>query len=243
MKSIEIKTTQNVTLEYELADLRDRVIGYLVDLVIIGVALGLISVIGFSAFVGSETGSMVLVILLACIFIFYSFAMEVLNNGQSIGKMVMKIKVIKTTGGRATTSDYAARWVFRMIDIYFSLGGIASILIASSGKAQRIGDIVANTAVIRLTTKMDLSLSDLLSIQSRESYTPVYNEAKYLAEEDLLLIKSTLNRFVQYKNEQHREAVQMLAEQIRQVLGLPRNSSTDLEFLKTILKDYVVLTR
>ncbi len=30
----------------------------------------------------------------------------------------MKIQVIKLKGGRASFSDYAARWAFRMIDIY-----------------------------------------------------------------------------------------------------------------------------
>ena len=47
MKSIEIKTTQNVTLEYELADLRDRVVAFIIDFVLLVVVTSMISMIGF----------------------------------------------------------------------------------------------------------------------------------------------------------------------------------------------------
>jgi len=243
MKSIEIKTTQNVTLEYELADLRDRIVAYLIDILIIGVTIFALSMIGFSSFVATDTAQMVFSIFLMCIFLFYTLVMEILNNGQSVGKMVMKIKVIKTVGGRATWTDYVARWVFRMIDIYFSMGGIASILIASSSKAQRIGDMVANTAVVKLTPQMDLKLDDLLNIQSRDSYKPVYMEAKQLKEQDVLLIKSTITRYERFKNDGHKEAIHQLANELRKILGLTSQPGNDLIFLKTILQDYVVLTR
>ena len=242
MKSIEIKTTQNVTLEYELADLRDRIVAFLIDLLTIGIGISLLSAVGYQVF-NSGTGVTVFSIFLICIFLFYSLAMETLNNGQSLGKMAMKIRVIKMTGGRATFPDYVARWAFRMIDIWFSFGGIASILIASSAKAQRIGDIVANTALVKLTPQMDLRLEDILGIQSKDSYTPVYAEAKKLLEEDVLLIKTALSRQHQFNNEAHKEAVRLLAEEIRAVLAIKTAGGNERQFLQTILKDYVVLTR
>ncbi|HYG18104.1 MAG TPA: RDD family protein [Ohtaekwangia sp.] len=244
MKNIEIKTTQNVVLQYELADLRDRVIAFFIDLVCLVFGLSIISTLGFSIVASSETASVIFSVMLICAFMFYSLAWEMLNHGQSVGKMAMRIQVIKTTGGQATFSDYAARWVFRMVDIYFSLGGIASILIASSGKAQRIGDIVANTAVVKKAPRMDLRLNDLLSIKSQESYKPAYLQAKQLMEHDALLIKSALDRYSQFKNEAHREVLELLARRVRLVLGMENEShSDDRTFLQTILNDYVVLTR
>jgi uncharacterized RDD family membrane protein YckC len=241
MKNIEIKTTQNVVLQYELADLRDRVLAYLIDMVCLSVGLAILSAIGLSVFGG--TSGNVWSIVLVCIFIFYSLAFEVLNNGQSIGKQALRIQVIKMAGGRATFSDYAARWVFRMVDIYFSLGGIAAILISSSSKAQRIGDIVANTAVVKLTPKLDLTLKDLLTIHSQDSYKPEFIQAKQLREEDVLLIKTTLGRYRQFKNEAHDEAVDLLAEKIRETLNIEDVNGENDRFLQTVLKDYVVLTR
>jgi uncharacterized RDD family membrane protein YckC len=243
MKNIEIKTTQNVVLQYELADLRDRIIAFFIDIVCMTVGLSIFSLIGFSIFSFNETVQAILSVFLTCIFIFYSLAFEALNRGQSLGKMAMRIQVIKAAGGQATFSDYAARWVFRMVDIYFSLGGIASILIASSSKAQRIGDIVANTAVVKLTPQMDLDLKDLLTLHSQDSYKPEYLQARQLAEEDVLLIKSTLDRSKKFNNDAHDEAIDLLAGKITQVLEVENLQGDNRRFLQTVLRDYVVLTR
>ncbi len=242
MKNIEIKTTQNVVLQYELADLRDRIIAFGIDFVVVMVSLTMLSSIGFQVITG-ETAQMIYAIFLICIFLFYSLAFEVLNNGQSLGKMALKIRVIKTVGGRATFPDYAARWVFRMVDIYFSLGGIASILIASSSKAQRIGDIVANTAVVKLTPKMNLMLKDVLTIHSQDSYKPEYPQARQLREEDVLLIKSTLDRSRKYNNDAHNEALALLTARIAEIIEAEQRHPDNRKFLQTVMKDYVVLTR
>jgi uncharacterized RDD family membrane protein YckC len=242
MKNIEIKTTQNVVLQYELADLRDRILAFLIDLVCVFFAILILAFIGSSLFMFIGTSETIFSIFLFCVFIFYSLAFETWNRGQSIGKMAMRIQVIKTVGGRATFSDYAARWVFRMVDVYFSLGGIASILIASSSKAQRLGDIVANTAVVKLTPRMNLNLKDLLSIHSQDSYKPEYVQAKQLHEEDVLLIKTTLDRSREFNNRAHDEAIDLLAVKISSILGIDRQVDNT-RFLQTVLRDYVVLTR
>jgi uncharacterized RDD family membrane protein YckC len=243
MKNIEIKTTQNVVLEYELADLRDRILAFVIDQVCLIIGLSILFSVSFGGLMLTGVIGSVVRVVLSLVYVFYSLGMEVLNDGQSIGKMAMRIKVIKTTGSHGLFSDYAARWIFRMIDIYFSFGGIASILIASSAKAQRIGDIVANTAVIKLAPHSRLKLKDLLSIHSQDSYKPTYLQARQLAEEDVLLIKSTLDRYRQYRNPAHSQAMDQLATRIVEVLGIENVDQDRKQFLQTILKDYVVLTR
>ena len=243
MKNIEIKTTQNVVLQYELADLKDRALGFAIDFIVVIVTILILSAIGYPVFSGSDTAVIFYTVFLACIFMFYSLAFEVLNNGQSLGKMALRIQVIRTAGGRATFPDYAARWAFRLVDIYFSLGGIASIMIASSSKAQRIGDIVANTAVVKLTPKMNLTLKDVLTIHSQSSYTPQYLLAKQLKEEEVLLIKSTLDRSRKYDNESHADALALLTERISEIVEAEQRPSDNRVFLQTVMKDYVVLTR
>ena len=212
MKGIEIKTTQNVLLEYELATLRERIIAFLLDLVCIGIAMTVVSLIFYSVFMVYGFMQTVASLLISCVFIFYSLAFEVFNNGQSLGKKIMRIRVIKVTGEKATFYDYTGRWVFRMIDIYLSLGAIASMLIASSSKAQRIGDIVSGTAVIKLSPSVTLYLNDILKIQSRETYQPVYVQAKQLTEEDVILIKSTIDRFKKYNNDDYLNTVTSSSE-------------------------------
>jgi len=199
--------------------------------------------VGAGLFSSSETIAGLYNVFLTCVFLFYSLAMESRNNGRSIGKMALRIRVIKTAGGQAVFSDYAARWAFRMIDIYFSLGGIASILIASSSRAQRIGDIVANTAVVKIEPTTRLKLQDLLTIHSLDSYTPQYLQAKRLMEEDVLVIKRVLDRYRKFPNEAHRDAIMLLAGRIREILAIDYAQGDERKFLQTVLQDYVVLTR
>ncbi len=243
MKSIEVKTTQNVVLEYELADLRDRAIAFLIDQVVLFVGIWVVSMVAFLGFNMSGTAADVFLTFIGLVYVFYSLVMEMFNNGQSVGKMVMKIQVIKTIGGQATFSDYTARWAFRLIDIFGSVGGVASILVASSAKAQRLGDIVANTAVIKLMPKMNLKLNDVLAIKSQDSYKPMYIQAKQLEEVDVLLIKSTLERYRQFRNPAHQQAVISLAAKTKSLLGVVPAAQNDVQFLQTVLNDYVVLTR
>jgi uncharacterized RDD family membrane protein YckC len=243
MKSIEIKTAQNVRLEYELASLRERLLAFLLDLL----SMSLLALVIAFVFLGmlKLTGTLEIItsMMIGSIFLFYSLAFEYFNNGQSVGKKVMKIQVIKITGEKASFYDYAGRWVFRILDIYFSLGAIASMLIASSSRAQRIGDIVSNTSVIRLESTIHLNLNDILKIQSRETYQPIYMQAKQLAEEDVILIKSTIDRFKKYNNDAHGAAVIQLTARIKSILEIKDAAPDDVRFLQTVINDYIVLTR
>jgi uncharacterized RDD family membrane protein YckC len=243
MKNIDINTTQNVVLQYELAPLRDRLLAFFLDAFCIAFAWSIMIAFVTAILSFSGTAQQIGVMFLFCLFSFYTLAFEFFNKGRTLGKMAMKIKVIKVTGGDATFSDYAARWVFRLIDIYFSLGGIASILILSSAKAQRIGDIIANTAVVKTIPRMDIDLQDILAIHTNNKYIPKYLQAKKLHEHDALLIKATLERYRKFRNEAHREAVMLLSVRVKEILGIGHVAEENSTFLQTVLLDYVVLSR
>lgn len=243
MKNIEIITTQNVVLQYELASLQDRILAFIIDTICMVVALWILFAFISSIFGSSESAISIILLFLICVFSFYSLAFEFFNEGRSIGKMAMKIQVIKLSGGKATFSEYAARWVFRLIDIYFSLGGIALILIMSSAKAQRIGDIIANTAVVKTVPKINIDLKDLLSIHKANKYIPKYQQAKKLREADALLIKTTLERYRRFRNDAHDEALAQLCERVQEMLDIHYVAEERSVFLQTVLQDYVVLSR
>lgn len=243
MKNIEIITTQNVVLQYELAGLKDRALAFLIDSLCIIIAFSILSAFIGAIFANSETTLTVVLLMVMACFMFYSLAFETLNKGRSIGKMALRIQVIKVSGGKITFADYVARWVFRLIDIYFSFGAIASILVVSSGKGQRIGDVVANTAVVKTQMKMNLTLQDLLNLHQKSSYTPKYLQARKLQEEDALLIKSTLDRYRKFDNEAHHEAIGLLTARVKEVLGIEAHEGDQFRFLQTVLQDYIILSR
>lgn len=244
MRTIEITTTQNVTIEYELAILRDRIIAFLLDSLILWGIIFILSMVNTFAFsYSSHMKIYIEYLVISPIFIFYSLFWELIWNGQSPGKKALGIKVIKLNGTEATLGDYLLRWTFRIVDIYFSFGAVASMLVSSTDKSQRIGDLVANTTVVRLKPQGALQLNDLLKINSIENYTPVYPNVKKMNEPEMLLVKTALERFKRYPNESHKKAITELVEEICQRLDITETPKDKLGFLRTVINDYIVLTR
>jgi len=242
MKTISVNTTQNVAIEYELALLRDRIFAYIIDMLIFTVAYSVVGGILLASISGSGAQQVVTYALWLG-FVFYSLGMEYFMNGQSFGKKALKLKIIKISGEEAGLSDYIGRWAFRMVDIYFSFGSIACILIGSSQKAQRIGDIVANTAVVYLRPSRDVSIRQIVNSYNSQNYQVTYYEAKSFTDSEMLVLKSVIERCDKYNNDAHEEALLQAAEVIKQRLGLEGRIYDSRAFLKTILNDYIVLTR
>ncbi len=181
-------------------------------------------------------------IVLVPTYVFYSLTSETIGNGQSLGKKAMGIKIIKLNGKEPTTGDYIMRWAFRLIDIYVSLGMVASSLISSGNKGQRLGDLIANTTVVRLRPSRTVTLKEILSIKTIGDYQPIYMNVKLMKEEEMILIKEVIERYSKYKNEAHLSALERVAVATANKLSIeiPKNK---MDFLRTLLKDYVVLSR
>lgn len=247
MDTIEIRTTQNVVIEYELAALRERILAFFVDLIIIGTFYIFISITFLSLLTRSLRGSgMVNVfygLLPIVLFLLYQLMSEVLSDGQSWGKKAMGIKVVRLDGQEPGLSDYLLRTIFHMVDTLFSLGILAALLISSSGKNQRLGDMTANTTVIRVRHNLRFRLEDILNISSLENYEPQYPEVKRLSEQDMLLIKGAISRYRAYPNPAHEEAIHQLVERLQELLGIAERPANKVEFLRTLIRDYIVITR
>ncbi len=244
MRSIEINTAQNVTIEYELAPLYSRLLAFLLDFAILVVGEVILSLLG--AFICGGYGDIYqyyTYLVLIPVFLFYALVSEIFMNGRSVGKLALGIRIVKLTGKQATLSDYVMRWLFRLVDIYLSIGSVAAILVSSTDKNQRIGDIVANTVVIKLRPTRSLKLRDLLNIHTIDNYQPRYPEVRYLNEEDMLLVKNVLERNRKYGNDAHREALEELVAKLMTLLKISKLQQEKPDFLRTLLNDYIVLTR
>ncbi len=242
MQTIDITTTQNVTIEYELAGFRDRLIAFLMDHLILAVSLLIIWLL-FLGFFGIEYNEIFLLIFIIPIYTFYTPVSEILMDGQTIGKRIIGLKIVKLTGSEPTNTDYLIRWVFRLIDIWLSGGIIAAMLVNSSSKAQRLGDISSNTTLIKVKMNARFRLEDIERISSLENYIPTYPEVKQLNEDDMLLIKSIVSRAKKYNNPAHREILKDLVTQLSEKLDIETRPRNHIEFLKTLIRDYIVLTR
>lgn len=244
MRRIEINTPQNVPILYQLASVRERMIAFFLDALILTISLYvLFMVVLFGAEPDEEGLTLLQSLILFPLFMFYSFAMEVFGNGQSIGKRAMKIKVVKLTGMEMSLSDYMLRWAFRWIDIWGSLGAIAALKVSSSDKGQRLGDVLADTTVVRLNADFSVALKDLLAIKSTVDHEVMYPEIRLMKEEEMLLIKAVLDQYRRYPNEPHANAVRQTAASVAERIGLEEVPKGKKEFLLQALTDYVTVTR
>ncbi len=240
MNKIEITTTQNVTIEYELSSLIYRIAAFLLDFIILVVGCSILSLVIQGVF--GRAADIVMYFTIIPIIFFYSLAFEHFNNGQSIGKKALSLRVIKTNGEKTQFLDYAMRWVFRTLDIYGSFGAVGGLGILASSKNQRLGDFLANTVVVRVGKTERMKLQNLLRLNQMKKYTPTYPQVLKMQEEAMLIVKETLERKHKNDNYAHQKAIELLVQKMEIELEIeaPKNK---IQFLKTLLKDYVVLTR
>ncbi|RMG81357.1 MAG: RDD family protein [Bacteroidetes bacterium] len=248
MHSIEIQTTQNVPITCELAGLSSRILAFLTDLLVVGVVWWAICMIA-SVFLEDDFWddyfSQAFFYFFLPVFglVLYFFLWETLSAGQTAGKKLMNIKVVRLDGKEPGGTEYLLRAVFQILDVGLSLGALAILCITSSGRRQRLGDLAAHTTVIQMESGGKFKLEDILQIGTLENYTPQYPGVRIFTERDMLFVKNTLMRYRKYKTPGHALAVHELAQHLAEILeieNLPRDKAA---FLNTLIKDYIVLTR
>lgn len=236
---IQIQTTQNVRLQYEIASIGDRIFAFLIDSVIVwGVSAAVLTVylmtVGFMSAGGNITDVLFLIgfLLMPC---FYHVLLEIFNNGQSVGKLILKIRVIRLDGTEPTLGNYIIRWLTRLLEIMGIGYGIALIVILINGKGQRLGDIAGGSTVAKV--KKRVSLNDTILAFTHAEYEPQYPAAKDFSARDIEVIKEALNYFLQYKNHNILNATGM---KVKSLIGI--DVATDFrpnyEFLTAIVNDY-----
>ena len=235
MSKLQTETAQNVIIEQEVANIGERIAAFLLDgIILVSYFFFLFLIIGTFSKSGNTGGSFVAFIFLLPVF-FYALLCETFMNGQSFGKMALKIKVAKLDGSQPTFGNYLVRWLFRIIDNSF-YGIPAIITIAVNGKGQRIGDIVAKTSVISL--KRSKTIEETMFLETESDYNVVYPEAEHLLDSDINTIKDVLKHYK--KDPTNAIGVSMLRqtfEAVKKKTGT-ETSQTPGEFLNTIIKDY-----
>lgn len=244
MQNIEINTSQNVGIIYEVANLGDRLFAFLIDLLVIGVGF-LLSML-FSAIVTDDSTSWFFYMVSIPFFVFYTLVSEILMKGQTLGKRALKIQVVKLNGVDAKPSDYFLRWIFRLIDIYLSMGTIAAIFVATSKKGQRLGDLVSETSAIRIMPSSRMQFYEMMEKYNTKEYEPQFPQVKKLSEAEMLFVQRVILRYQRYKNEAHQQVLTGLCDKLKTRLNISAQEAAGLnevKFLMTLIKDYIVITR
>lgn len=235
MENFRISTTQNVDIDFQLASVGDRIIGHIID-GFIKLSYGLIVGLTLSSIFN---GFQWWISLFYLPVVFYNLLCDVFLNGQTFGKMIMKMRVVKADGGELNFGACFIRWIFRIVDFHLSYGLGALLTVVINGKGKRIGDLAAGTVVLKIDAKGDLN--ETAYIEIGEDYQPVYPEVVKLHEQDMQTVKEVINLMQKNNSYNSIGAPHPLAMKTKDVIIKKLNVETKQpagEFLDTILKDY-----
>jgi uncharacterized RDD family membrane protein YckC len=234
MATIRIQTTQNVTIEYEVASIGDRIISTILDYLVLFVWA--VVVIGLGSWLSRTTLPWVAIALVGIPYVFYHLICEVFFNGQSLGKRARDLKVVRLDGGRPSLGDYLLRWLLRIVDLGIFSGAVAVVTILLNGRGQRLGDLAAGTTVVRLRPAAGHKLGTNLGPPD-PNYQVVFPQAASLADHDVALIRQLLAQGLERQN------YLLLNEVANKVKGLTGIYTTlsDEAFLRTLLRDHAHL--
>ncbi len=147
---LTLTTPEGISFSFPLAGPVIRMFAWLIDIIVI---VGILSIIGtvlsLAGFLGSDFLNAIFLIVFFAISFGYGMVFEWFMRGQTIGKRVMRIRVMDEQGLKLKFSQVAIRNLLRLVDIMpglYLVGGVTSLVNSNS---QRLGDIAASTVVIR----------------------------------------------------------------------------------------------
>ena len=262
MSVIKIATNFNIDIEMPVAPFHKRLIAWMIDVVVLLLYIfftsRFISYLSANSNVLPGEAENVLVVMMIIIPVFtYHLFCEVLTNGQSIGKRIMNLRVITETGSRPSLSQFLIRWFIRTSDymaviiiLYaptairedpfffwkvsaaFILMVVDLILVNTTLKNQRLGDILAHTMLI--STKQIGAFEDTIYSAVEDGHIPLFPEVMKMSDQNMNNLKEILSAI---KKQNDYELAERTAEKIKNYLQITSTLPAT-EFLERLLQDY-----
>lgn len=264
MAVIKVPTSFNIDVEFEIPEFYRRLIAWMIDVVIefCYFMLAIYVLNRMDKVMGNDYDINAIAIIVFLPIFIYHIVLEFTMNGQTIGKKIMALKVVHENGGRASFSQFFIRWILRVSDVWIIviallllytattgkseinfvfLGALIFlvtdiILVVSSKKNQRIGDILAKTILIRTNRKA--SIEETVFQEVADSYTPLFPQIMQLSDRDINAIKSILETA---RKKGDMDVAIAAGDKIKAHLKI-ESSLSPFEFLDILLKDYNYLS-
>jgi uncharacterized RDD family membrane protein YckC len=237
MDNFQIETAQNVSIQQNVANVGTRIGAYLIDgLIIVGYYFIVILIMN-ALDLPMSMDLWVVYLLLGLPVFFYSLLFEVLMNGQTPGKYVNKIRVVKIDGSEPSFGSYVLRWMLRLIDLSLASGSVALLTILLNGKGQRLGDIAAGTTVI--TEKKRITIEDTLIADLPVDYVPTFPQVTMLSDTDIQTIKEL---YRSAKRKGNHGIIVKLHQKILNITDI-KTELKPIQFVDIVIKDYNYYTQ
>ena len=240
MSQIAINSSQNVNINFNIANIGERIAAFMIDMAIKSAYYIVIYLLFFRVFnlgivldkMDNWSAAAVMIVITFPIQI-YTLVCESMMEGQTFGKKLLQIKVVKIDGYQASFGDYLIRWFFRLIDMGIIFIGFFSMVISRNN--QRLGGIASGTAVISLKNKINISHTILENL--KEDYVPTFPQVIALSDNDVRIIKEN---FLKAQKVNDQVIIRKLGDKIKQILKLEidKTRMTERQFIDTVIKDY-----
>ena len=240
-RKTELELPEEIDLQVEVANVGSRTLAILIDLalggLVIFVVYSLTMLLGHDAtenWFARFSSSTLEIVLLLLIFGFqwvYFNLFEWIWNGQTPGKRLLHLRVIKVDGSPVSGIDVLLRNLARPIDTLGPMGLIGLLMIFVSRKAQRLGDVMARTLVIH-ETAIDWSIFD--QIENTASPGAAAPAIRLSAAQWELL-----HRYLNRREELPADVRQRVADSLYTSLR-PAAKGTDLELSRLPPEDWLV---
>lgn len=232
---ITFQTPESVELEFTLAGIGNRALALLIDYTVLAVTLlvflltwTVFSTQLFNFFEDLITNAQNLGIWLIAIFFLIAFAIyigyfvffETLWFGQTPGKRVAKIRVVRDDGRLIGLQQATLRALLRPFDETLFIG---AFLIMLSHREKRLGDLAAGTIVIQAQTPT-ASATLIISEQAKGLHEQLIEIADFsqLMPDDFAVIREYLQRRGAMSLKAKASLSLKLAEQVKAIINLEK---------------------
>jgi len=164
ISTLKIRTPEGIVFSQQLAGPVTRFLACFIDqlciqvvLNVTGLVISLLTVISFNFAVAFYA------IGYFAVNIGYGILLEWGWRGQTIGKRLLRLRVMDAEGMRLQFNQIVVRNLLRCVDslpLFYFVGGVTSLL---NARCQRLGDIAANTIVVRIPQEAEPDLDQLLA--------------------------------------------------------------------------------
>lgn len=159
-----IRTPEGVVFSQLLAGPMTRFLAWLIDLFCVFTLASLLgTLLAVFQLVSAGFAQALGLLLQFVLMLGYSIVLEWYWHGQTFGKRVMRLRVMDAHGLRLKFSQVVVRNLLRFVDmlpVLYLTGGLACLL---SRRSQRLGDLVANTIVVRIPKITEPNLDQLMA--------------------------------------------------------------------------------
>jgi uncharacterized RDD family membrane protein YckC len=234
---LEVETPDHVVLRYDLAGGGNRGFAALVDFIVAALVFAgaLFAFSLFASLAGPVAGPFfgVLVLLTFTLAWSYFVLLEWLWQGQTLGKRLYGLRVIRDDGAPAGFLAVLIRNLIRIVDFLPVFYGLGLLMIILTSRSQRLGDLAAGTYVVRAPRPQ-------LDYFSLRTMSPLgagrTTETRGLPAEMQRLVREFVARETGLAPKDRARVAKQIADRVRPyALGID-DSTDDVEFLRAVAR-------